>query len=71
MSLYMSTYPVLNIYLQVISFLSIFHVLVESAQYSFFLLFLGEFKFYWASNTSDSLARMGEWYNQLAIHTEM
>ena len=31
---------------------------------------LGEFKFYWASSTSDALARMGEWYNQLVIHTD-
>ena len=29
----------------------------------------GEFKFYWASSTSNALARIGEWYNQLVIHT--
>ena len=29
----------------------------------------GELKFYWASSTSNALARMGEWYNQLVIHT--
>ena len=33
-------------------------------------LFSGEFKFYWASSTSNALARMGEWYNRLVIHTE-
>ena len=32
-------------------------------------LFSGEFKFYWASSTSNALAHSGEWYNRLVIHT--
>ena len=30
-------------------------------------LFSGEFKFYWASSTSNALA---QWYNRLVIHTD-
>ena len=104
--IYMFTYPVSNIYVQVISFFVKFtlikHILdlVELElctptappmwsirlqggkrlvdqllnagtvlRISLVPLVSGEFKFYWASSTSDALARIGEWYNQLVIHT--